>query len=196
MSRGTRTCIIPGTWHATHCTQATAENTSNQTWLGTIASTVHTTASRPSTAPGLDLVKRISTWSYTLYGLGWSSPWTPVLPSEIRLPSNTMPCHYLNSGNYQSFLRILEGNTITLAHSDKPYTQEIWEIGETRFHELRTRKSVSFFPLTTMMMALTTMFSHSVLKSSPCVTKSRTLGTGAQIFSVRGHTVFNSREYI
>ena len=43
--------------------------------------------------------------------------------------------HYLHPGSYRPF-KIIQGNTIALAHSDGPYMQKYEKFIETRFHEL------------------------------------------------------------
>ena len=49
---------------------------------------------------------------------------------------------YLHPGDYRPF-KVIQVNTITLAHNDEPYMQKYGQFIETRFHELEHRYSSS-----------------------------------------------------
>ena len=59
------------------------------------------------------------------------------LVSRLRYPSQVIQTRfqYVCPGNYRHF-KVIQGNTITLAHFNEPYMQKYGQIMEVRFHEL------------------------------------------------------------
>ena len=79
---------------------------------------------------------------------------------DVRMKEGSMPCpepvvsllryasqgiqmcsQYLHSGDYRPF-KVVQGNIITLAHSDEPYMQKCGRFVETRFHELELESKI------------------------------------------------------